>query len=199
MADAKRFEGLKKLPARPAAEVLASAGVKPFTAGSMAPGQGIPEALAALEAKGLVLDAVRLLAQALPKREAIWWACLAARDLGPEAAGWATLKAAEEWVFHPGTAAREAAIAAAAAADQDEPSLDLARAARFADPGDDDGAAAHPGLVGILVEGMLIRSLFAQGGPGSPHARLLIDRALDIARGGSGRIARDSARPGNVV
>nr|HRQ81041.1 hypothetical protein [Azospirillaceae bacterium] len=42
---------------------------------------GAPAALAAaLVAADLPVDAIRLLAMALPRREAAWWACLAARE-----------------------------------------------------------------------------------------------------------------------
>src|SRR5437868_15322848 len=47
------------------------------------------------------LDAVRLLAYALPKQEAVWWACLCARTVAganPPPKVVAALQAAEKWV-----------------------------------------------------------------------------------------------------
>ena len=54
-----------------------------------------------LVAAGRHQDAVKLLAHALPKREAVWWACMCARAipdaaLPPEDA--AAIEAAETWV-----------------------------------------------------------------------------------------------------
>ncbi|TQV66928.1 hypothetical protein FKG94_26610 [Exilibacterium tricleocarpae] len=58
-------------------------------------------------------DAVKLIAHALPKREAVWWACLAARHGGGEAAASgdtaAALAAAENWVKEPSEANRQIA------------------------------------------------------------------------------------------
>src|SRR5574343_1618166 len=46
-------------------------------------------------------DAIRFLARALPKREAVWWACLSARSVmgeKPEPSFLHALEAAEAWV-----------------------------------------------------------------------------------------------------
>src|SRR5690348_7746528 len=62
------------------------------------------------------LDAVRLLAFALPKKEAVQWACLCARRArGTNSPGQvsAALQAAEKWVFEQNEDNRRAAMAAA--------------------------------------------------------------------------------------
>lgn len=63
----------------------------------------------------LYADATRFLAYGLPKREAVWWACLCVRSVpvcyGDEVADEA-LQAAEAWVKDPAEANREAALAA---------------------------------------------------------------------------------------
>lgn len=82
-----------------------------------------------LAEKQLFPDAVRFLAHALPKREAVYWACLCARrvispggaeappDAAPEppakAKARAALEAAMRWVFQPSEENRRAAEAAA--------------------------------------------------------------------------------------
>jgi hypothetical protein len=69
--------------------------------------------------KGHVLDAVRLLACALPRREAVWWACLCARQAygaGPPPPAAQALAAAERWAADPREEHRRAAGAAAEAA-----------------------------------------------------------------------------------
>ena len=66
-------------------------------------------------------EAVRLCAHALPRREAVWWACMCARGVPPQAlpaADIAALNAAETWVRKPGDEAlRRAAWDAAQATD----------------------------------------------------------------------------------
>jgi len=65
-------------------------------------------------------DVFDFLAHALPKREAIWWACLSVRHAqgsGLPAKEFAALKAAVEWVLAPDEARRRAAQAAGEAAD----------------------------------------------------------------------------------
>src|SRR4051794_12228908 len=62
------------------------------------------EALERLEAAGCLITAARLAAHGLPKREAVWWACMCARGVPgpslPEPAH-AALVAAEAWVRKP--------------------------------------------------------------------------------------------------
>jgi hypothetical protein len=68
-----------------------------------------------LIAHELFPDAARLLAYALPKREAVWWACLCVRHVAADTppAGLAALEAAERWVIEPHEAHRRAAMQAA--------------------------------------------------------------------------------------
>jgi hypothetical protein len=64
-------------------------------------------------------DAVRFLAVALPKREAVWWACLCARQAhgsNSPATVLSALQAAETWAANPSEDHRRAAFVAAEAA-----------------------------------------------------------------------------------
>src|SRR5262245_57384242 len=57
-----------------------------------------------LMAHELFPDAARLLAYALPKRGAVWWACLCVRQVAAadtRPADLAALEAAERWVIEP--------------------------------------------------------------------------------------------------
>src|ERR671937_3326223 len=93
--------GLAKVTAKTAAEVC-----KHFPLGDEAKkllrdGQTPAQFLDLLIEKQQFPDAVRFLAHALPKREAVWWACLCARAAAgpnppPKAA--AAVQAAEKWV-----------------------------------------------------------------------------------------------------
>ncbi|MCE9533636.1 MAG: hypothetical protein K8T89_21295 [Planctomycetes bacterium] len=72
--------------------------------------------LETLKAAGLVEDAIRFLAAALPKREAVWWACLCLRERLAKPLALLTEKAvvaAETWVREGSEAARRNAEKAA--------------------------------------------------------------------------------------
>jgi hypothetical protein len=73
-----------------------------------------------LTGKGLVDDAVRVLAHALPKREAVYWACRCVRATAgsePAPLAAAALKNAEAWVADPSDGNRRAAYDAAVQAE----------------------------------------------------------------------------------
>ena len=64
-------------------------------------------------------DAIRFLAQGLPKREAVWWACYCAKSAAGSAlaaAETAAIKTAERWVADPTEENRRATMPAAEAA-----------------------------------------------------------------------------------
>jgi len=84
--------------------------------------------------KELFLDAIRFLAFALPKREAVGWGCLCVRhSLGTEDASKIseTQVAAERWVSNPDEGNRRAAKDAVDREGSDSPSAFLALAAFF--------------------------------------------------------------------
>ena len=159
----------------------------------------VPAALAALEAGGFRIEAARLVAHALPKREAVWWACMcairtAAADL-PEADR-AAREAAEVWVRQPTDAARRAA-------------MDCAQATAFASPeawaavgafwsGDSMAPQGQPvvppapHLTGTAVAGAIALSA-VRGHIARRLDRLqcFLDSGRDIASGGPGRLTAE--------
>jgi hypothetical protein len=105
------------------------------------------EYLAALSGRSLHADALRFLAFALPKRVAVWWACLCVADvLGPElaSAAAAALEAARAWVIDPSDEKRRATFPAAEAADIGTPAGCAAAAAYFS-----GGSLAPPSLPAV--------------------------------------------------
>jgi hypothetical protein len=64
-----------------AVEAAKEAALSPEAKALLQPQASVSEFLSALMAAGQLRDAVAVMAQALPKREAVWWACLAARTL----------------------------------------------------------------------------------------------------------------------
>ena len=72
--------------------------------------------VALLMSKKLYADAVRFLAHALPKREAVWWGWISAKRVAgaePPAKIKASLEATEKWIAQPDDEAGRAAMAAA--------------------------------------------------------------------------------------
>ncbi len=103
--------------------------------------------LDALIEAGEFPDAVRFLAHALPKREAVWWACLCAREAAgadpPEPVA-AALRAAEAWVADPSEENRRAAVARGRGGRAAAPPAGCAAAAAFWSGGS-LGPARRPG------------------------------------------------------
>jgi hypothetical protein len=149
------------------------------------------------------VTAVRLLAFALPKREAVWWACLASRaDIAADPkptrpADTACLEAAEAWVYKPVEERRLACYRTALATKTDRPASMAALAAAFSSgslvPPDsppevqavppDDSLTAQ--IVGNAVVMAAVRTDPARA---SQHLARLLDQGRDIARGGNGAL-----------
>jgi hypothetical protein len=191
-----RFSDLKKIPKQPAARLLASGNAKVKTQTNLPATATVEEMLLALsKAKSAIalVDIIRLLSVALPARERTWWACVAARQmLDPEIKkAPASLEAAEAWVRKPSDQTREAARQAAELAEVDDDTSLCATSVVFCDEklgaGDMAQYAAPAGASSAAVFGMITIALskeedFTSG------AQLMIDRAVDIARGGNGQI-----------
>ncbi|MEM9048519.1 MAG: hypothetical protein AAGC92_07335 [Pseudomonadota bacterium] len=185
----QRFEDLKKIPQKAAGEFLAASDAALDDAGGIALNRSVGDVLADLDARGNLTDQIRLLARSLPKREAVWWACLAGRDLQPDGAAWATLKVAEDWVYKPGPETRQRCFDVVNDADPDEESDLCARAAYFAEP-EEEEIWVQPGFTPMMAELMNIKSMLDVPAEAMEvWARHLIDRGLDIARGGNGAVA----------
>ena len=194
----KRFENLKKIPQEPAARMLAMTNTKLLTPVSAPASAMIDVVLAELESKDAKIDILRLLSVALPPREATWWACLAGHDLiGPEPKVVPPpLACAERWVFKPTEENRIAASDAFETADMDDDTTFCAMAALYADgtlgPGEMNETPAPPNGVSAAVFAMNLLSMKMNAERMEVHLDILIDRGLDIARGGNGRVAAGS-------
>lgn len=202
MAD--RFSELKKLPKQPARRLLALANMKLDTDLSAPAASSTEEVLRELDGAGAPLDMLRLIAASLPPREAIWWACLAAEDIVPEgAAAPAPLARARDWVFKPTEETREAARATLDMAEPEDDTALCAQAVAMADgtlgPGDLAQYEAPPGAVQTLVFGMNLVSMGrAEAEAFEDRIATLIERGLDIARGGNGRLPGEAGSGGAI-
>lgn len=197
----ERFEGLRKIPQEPAARLLAAAGVKLSTPVKAPATASVGAVLEELQGAGAFVDMLRLLAVALPPRERTWWACLAGRDLvGPQTDPVPRpLASAEAWVYRPSEETRAAAQLAADTAETGDDTALCASIAVMADgtlgTGDLAELEAPPGAAANMAFGINVMALDVLGNDIEASADLLIDRALDIARGGNGRIERPYGGP----
>lgn len=200
MDDPALYEGLKKLPEGPVLKRLEAIEMLPQTPLSVAPEASAAEVLADLGKSAgadviAAMDMVRVLSETLPRREAVWWTCLAGRDLlGREAelAPHICLGPAERWVFKPGEETREACFETLKTAKSSDDTDLCALAAVYSTgtmgPGDLEEAKVPEGMFANLVFGMIMVSMEAAPEDGElPWLRMQVERGLDIAKGGNGK------------
>jgi hypothetical protein len=157
--------------------------------------------LAQLMEQGLLVDAVRFLARALPHRESTWWACLCARTtLGEDARAEfkAAVEAAERWVYTPSEENRRTTYDAAQATDFESPVAWAAMAAFWS-----GGSMAPPeapvvppadNLTSKAVAGAVLLSAVMSEPEKAPEKyRTFLAQGIDIANGGSGRTGQKPA------
>jgi hypothetical protein len=157
---------------------------------------GVPEALAQLEASGFLVEATRLVAHALPKREAVWWACMcAAHTAPPDLAEHDRLarETAESWVRQQTDTLRRSAMAHAEHTGFGSPEAWVAVAAFWCGdsmaPVDQPPVPPAPHLAGTAVAGAVALSA-VRGDVTRQGTRLrrFLESARNIAAGGSGRL-----------
>lgn len=149
-------------------------------------------ALDMLEQAGLLIEATRLIAHALPAREAVWWACMCARHSAASGAD-PPAEAAEEWVRQQTDRHRRAAMQQAEAAGFGSAEAWAAVAAFWSGdsmaPPEAPKVPPQPHFTGLAVAGAV--ALAAARGPATrQEARLrrYLVAARDIAAGGAGRL-----------
>jgi hypothetical protein len=195
------LSGLVKLRTLPLADILARATL-PATAASLVAGAAdAPAAIATLRANDMLADAARLTAFALPRREAVWWACMCARAVPPAQSpdeDRLALESAEEWVRRQTDETRRAAFAHAQAAGFGTPEAWAGVAAFWSgesmSPLGQPAVPPGPQLPGTAVAGAVtLASVRTQ--PERRGARLarFLDSAADIANGGGGRLEPEAA------
>jgi hypothetical protein len=105
--------------APPPAEVCKVAGLEADALALLRPNIGGRDFVVALCTAKQYQDAVKFVAHALPRREAVWWALVCAREAAgdqPTPEVRAALDATDIWMRHPGDEQRRAAMDAAKAA-----------------------------------------------------------------------------------
>lgn len=141
-------------------------------------------------------DAIRFLAMALPKREAVWWACVATRIMlikDASAQEIATLSAAEAWVYQPTEEKRRQAMAYAEAAEFKTAASWAATAAFWSAgsmaPPDAPVVPPGPDLTAKAVTGAVMIAASYTADPSKIDATYtkLLSMGLDVANGGKGQ------------
>ena len=190
----ERFIDLKKVPKEPAMRLLAMANTALDIKLSTPTNASVQKVLEELEKAGAFVDMIRLLAVSLPARERIWWACLAAHDvIGVDVEKLPPpLAAAEQWVRKPSDETRDAARLAVETAEVNDDTTLCAVSVMFYDEtlgtGELAEFASPAGASQMAVFGMNAMALDKIEGGIEVAANVLIDRALDIARGGNGQL-----------
>ena len=157
--------------------------------------RGPEDFLRALHGAGRQRDLLATLAMILPKRQAVWWACLAARlstpaKGSPEARA---VNAAESWVQTQGDEARENAEAAAEALDHDGAAAWAALAA-FWSGGSIGPRGQAPVPPAAHLTGTAVRSALLMTAAERPDAwEDLVAIGFEILSGETGRAAFDRA------
>ncbi len=193
----ERFKDMVKLPKEPVAKLLSLTNTRLETP-IQAPVAALPEeVLAELDSKGAMIDLLRLLGIVLPPRERVWWACLAARDyVGPKSdKDPKSLSVSEDWVFKPTDENRIRARDAMDEAYIDDDTVHIATAVLYADgtlgPADLADFPAPAGAAEASAFAMNVVALSKNADKFHEYGQMLIDRAIDIARGGNGQLDKD--------
>lgn len=146
----------------------------------------------------LYMDAIRFLALVLRKREAVWWACLCVRDVMTDKVTHEdkrALLAAEEWVIKPTEENRQLASQAAEATKFETAAGWAAMGAFWS-----GGSMTPPGtpvvppqedFTGRAVGGSVLMSAayqFEDEKQLNERYELFLERAKEIANGGSGKL-----------
>ncbi len=159
------------------------------------------EAVEALISAEFFMEAARVYAFALPKREAVWWACMctaytAPPDLtGPDLAA---RLAAEEWVRTQSDETRREAMAAAKAAGMQGPDAWAGVAAFWSgdslNPVNVTKNPPPPHLTGVaVVAAITLSSVRLTPRRTAQRIARFLESAKDIATGGPGRLAAEAA------
>jgi hypothetical protein len=194
-------ESLVKLSGGDLAGLAPHLALEPPAAAAIAACTDTADALARLEAGGFLIEATRLVAHALPKREAVWWACMCAAHTAPpdlSVADRDAREAAEIWVRQQTDKTRRAAWERAQASGFQTPEAWTAVAAFWS--GDSMSPAGQPAVppaphfTGNAAAGAVALAA-VRGDVSRREARLrrFLESARNIAAGGPGRLSAEAA------
>jgi hypothetical protein len=175
-------------------EVLARIEIEPDARALLEGIATVAEGLAILEERKQWIAAIRILGQALPPREAVWWACVCARAVPDPAAtpgDLAALQAADGWVRRPSEENRRAAMDAAEASGMRSPEAWAAVGAFWSGgsvtPVGSPEVPPPPHLCGVATgSSVLLAAVRNEPGKAEERYARFVASARDIAQGGAG-------------
>jgi len=189
------FKGLVKIEKRSAGEVVRLGKVKfPFRPETK-PDDPVGNLIEELVAQNLLMDALKILALALPPREGVWWGCLAARDMLEPDQKTKALTAAEAWVFKPSQETKKALEPFSL--DSEMPDTMMCEAGfNVPLPDDEEAPTGPPHLPGLLIFSAQLQSFYAPDLPEdiNRQGQLLLGRGLDISKGGNGQVGEENSK-----
>lgn len=157
--------------------------------------------VSALAQAGFGIEATRVLAHALPKREAVWWACMCATHTAPPDLVETDRKVrelAETWVRQQSPEAARAAMDEAKRTGFQSPEAWAGVAAFWSGdslaPPDAPTVPPPPHLTGVAVAGAIaLASVRADASRQPQRLAMFLQSAQDIAAGGPGRLPPEAA------
>jgi len=189
----------RKVSASAAEEICSRATLSPEAMALLSPALSPQSFLASLVEGSHFSDAVRFLAFALPPREGVWWACVTARGTELTAPDADCLERVVAWAYEPDDGKRRACMEAAEG-------LNFEGAAAYAAlsvfwsggsmaPEGMPEAPPDPSLCAIGVGASVLLAV-ASGDPQAADRRFAeaIERGMDIANGGNGKLAAELRR-----
>jgi hypothetical protein len=194
-------QSVSKLAAIDLASLTPHVGLSPEASAATIGIGKVEDALAKLEAGGFLLEATKLMAYALPKREAVWWSCMCSSHTAPRDLAEADQncrRAAEEWVRGQNEKLRYAAWDKAQASGFGTPEVYTAIAAFWSGgsmaPEGQPAVPPQPHFTGNAVAGVIALSA-VRGDPTRRDARLkrFLESGRSIAVGGPGRLPPETA------
>jgi hypothetical protein len=189
-------QAVSKLAAGDLASLIPHLGLTSEASAAADGSGGVEDALAKLEKAGFLLEATRLMAHALPKRETVWWSCMCASHTAPSDLADADQKCrrgAEEWVRQQNEQARYACWDLAQASGFRTPEAWTAVAAFWSSgsmsPQGQPAVPPQPHFTGKAVAGVIALSA-VRGDVTRRDARLhrFLESGRSIATGGAGRL-----------
>lgn len=195
-----RYADLTKIPTDPLSRLMAVADMELSAEVDVPASADTEYVLRTLDAVQEWDDMIMVLAVALPAREAVWWSCLAAHDFvkaHPKTPR-DSIRVAEAWVMEPcERTMKDIEVVLQNNSPTDKTSL-CATAALYANgtmgSGDMAEIPAPPSAVAATVFGMNMLAMSEAEDP-ETYLQWLIDRGLDIARGGNGKVRCPEPRP----
>jgi hypothetical protein len=161
----------------------------------------VAEAIDRLEAAGFLIEATRLLAHALPGREAIWWACMCAAHTAPTdlpQPDRLARQAAEHWVRQPNEKNRRAAMALAEATTFETPDALCAYAVFWSGetigPEDQPPVPPTPHMNAKMVAAaVFLAAVRTDASRQNARLKRFLESGRNIASGGPGRLPAEAA------